>query len=79
MDAEELPAGLRMRGQVFGDVEGPRRVRLLDRNIDAPDPRIVHADVRDEIAAGVSDRDVHGLADFRGAVSNVKSVSLAEY
>jgi hypothetical protein len=67
MDAEELPAGLRMRGQILrGDVEGPRRVSLLDLDIDAPNPRIVHTDVRDEIAAGISDSDIHGLADFCG-------------
>ena len=41
-------------------------VGLLDRDVDAADPRVVHADVRDEIATGVGDGDVHGLADLGG-------------
>ena len=53
------------RGEVLGgDVEGPRGVGLLDRDVDRAEPGLVHADVGDEVAAGVGDRDVHRLADF---------------
>src|SRR5271165_5937783 len=66
VDSEELPAGLAMGSQVLGgDVEGPGRKRLVDGNVDAADPGVVHAHVRDQIAASVSDRNVHGLADCR--------------
>ena len=41
-------------------------VGLLDRDVDAAEPGPVHADVGDEVAAGVGDRDVHGLSDLRG-------------
>src|SRR5271165_6006490 len=67
VDTEELAAGLRVRREVFGgDIEGARGVGLLDRDVDRTDPRAVHAHVGDEIAARVSDGDVHGLADLGG-------------
>ena len=39
---------------------------LLDRDVDAAEPRVVHAHVGDEVAAGVGDGDVHGLTDLGG-------------
>jgi len=48
-----------------GDVESSRRVGLFNRDVDAPDPRVVHPDVRDEVATGVGDGNVHGLTDLR--------------
>src|ERR1022692_2992703 len=65
MNAEELSARLRMCGQVpGGDIEGARGVGLLHGNIDAADPRAIHANVGHDVAALVSHRDVHGLTDF---------------
>jgi hypothetical protein len=67
MNAEELVSGLAVLGQIFGrDIERARGPRLVDRDIDAPDPRLIHANVRDKIAAGIDYGDVHGLADFFG-------------
>src|ERR1017187_2173555 len=64
MNTEELSARLRMRGQVpSGDVEGTRGVGLLHGDIDAADPRAIHANGRHDVAALVSHRDVHGLTD----------------
>jgi len=58
---------LAVLGEVLGrDVKRPRGVRLLDRDVDRADPRVVHADVGDEVAAGVGDGDVHGLTDGSG-------------
>src|SRR5664279_4299275 len=65
MNAKELSARLRMRGQVLGpDIERARGVGLLHGNIDAADPRAIHAHVGHEVAALVGHRDVHGLTDF---------------
>jgi hypothetical protein len=67
IDAEELAAGLGVGGEVFGGgVEGAGGVGLLDRDVDAAEPGAVHADVGDEVAAGVGDGDVHGLTDCGG-------------
>jgi hypothetical protein len=67
VDAEELAAGLRVWCEVFGgDVKGAGGPCLLDGDVDGADPCIVHADVRDEVSAGVGYGDVHGLADFSG-------------
>src|SRR5664280_111213 len=65
MNAEELSARLRMGGQVFGgDIERARGVGLLHGNIDAADPRAIHAHVGHDVTALVSHCDVHGLTDF---------------
>lgn len=46
LDAVELLAGLSIFGQVLGsDVEGARRKGLVDRDVDAAHPRVVHANV----------------------------------
>jgi hypothetical protein len=67
VDAEELVAGLRVCGEIFGgDVEGAGGPGFLDGDVDGADPGVVHADVRDEVAAGVGYGDVHGLADLGG-------------
>ena len=39
---------------------------LFDGDVDGADPCVVHADVGDEVAAGVGYGDVHGLADLGG-------------
>ncbi len=58
-------AGLGVRGEVFGgDVEGAGGPGLFDGDVDGADPGVVHANVRDEVSAGVGYCDVHGLADF---------------
>src|SRR5664280_2638752 len=50
MNAEKLSARLRMCGQVpGGDIEGTRGVGLLHGNIDAADPRAIHANVRHDV------------------------------
>src|SRR3954447_6939846 len=69
LDAVELATGLRI-GTELGrrQVERPRRERLVDRDVDAADPRAVHAHVRDEVAAGVDDRDVLRLPDLARAL-----------
>src|SRR5690606_26493166 len=67
LDAEELLGRLRVVAQILRrDVEGLRGPGLVDRDVDAADPSAVLADVRDEVAAGVDDGDVHGLADLGG-------------
>ena len=49
-----------MRGEIFRrDVEGPRGVRLLLRDVDAADPGAIHADVGNEVAAFIGNGDVH--------------------
>src|SRR5690606_24816530 len=45
---------------------GLRRPCLVDRDVDAADPGAVLPHMRDEIAAGIDDRDVHGLSDLGG-------------
>ena len=65
MDAEELAARLGVFRKILGaDVEGARREGLLDRDIDAADPCLVHAYVGDEITAAIGDRDIHRLPQF---------------
>src|SRR5258705_8274507 len=59
---EELIAGLAVLGQILGgDIEGAGGPRFVDRNIDAADPRAVHADVRHQISAGIHHSDIHRL------------------
>src|SRR5690606_34939245 len=48
------------------DVERPRCVRLLDRDVDRPQPRPVHPHVRHQVPPGVRHGDVHRLADLGG-------------
>src|SRR6185436_18415231 len=65
LDAVELASGLGLLGEVRRrQIERARRVRLVDRDVDAADPRAVHADVGYEVAAGVDDGDVLRLADL---------------
>jgi hypothetical protein len=67
VDAEELVAGLGVGGEIFGgDIEGAGCPGLFDGDVDGAEPGVVHADVRDEVAAGVGYGDVHGLANFDG-------------
>src|SRR6185437_9974697 len=69
MDAEKLSARLAMGCEVFRtDIERPRCVSLLDRDIDASQPCAIHANMSDQVAARVRDRDVHRLTDFFGFV-----------
>src|SRR5438067_4532214 len=64
MDAEKLPAGLRVLCQIFGgDVKRARGVGLFHGNVDAADPGAIHAHVSHNVAAGVGYGDVHRLAD----------------
>src|SRR5207302_9455703 len=63
--AEGLTAGLGVLGQIAGgDVKGARSERLLDRDIDAPEPRTVHPHVRVEVAPFIAHRDVHRLPEL---------------
>src|ERR1700761_5277646 len=65
VDAEELSAGLRVGRQIFGrNVEGAGGVCLLDGDVDAAQPGVVHTHVRDEVSTLVGDRNVHRLADL---------------
>src|SRR5581483_43765 len=65
MDSEELSSGLRVGRQILGgNVEGARSVRLFLGDIDASDPRPVHADMRHDIPALIRHRDIHRLPDF---------------
>src|SRR5205807_10342908 len=60
-DAEELAAGLAEAGEILGgDVEGPGGPGLLDGDVDAAEPGVLHALEGDEVATGVDDGDVHG-------------------
>jgi len=53
--------------QVFRfDIECARRVSLLQSDINAANPAVVHANVGYDVSAFVSHRDVHGLANFTG-------------
>src|ERR1700761_3074595 len=65
VDAEELSAGLRVGRQIFRrNVEGAGCECLLDGDVDAAQPGVVHTHVRDEVSTLVRDRDVHRLADL---------------
>jgi hypothetical protein len=65
VDPKELPAGLTIFGELRGFyIEGARRERLVDRNIEAADPGAVHPDMAHQIPAGIDDGDVHRLTDF---------------
>jgi len=44
-------------------IEGPRGPSLVDRDIDATDPRTILANMRNEIVAAIDHRGVHRLAD----------------
>src|SRR6185312_7954442 len=77
VDAEELASGLReLREVLRRDIERARCKGFLDRDIDAPNPGLIHAHVRDEIAAGISDGDVHRLLELlRFALGGCDDVS----
>ena len=65
MNAEELLSGLAVLGEFRScEVKRAGRERLVDRDIDAADPRAVHADVGHEVSADIDYGDVHGLADL---------------
>src|SRR5262249_26031965 len=61
----KLAAGLRMFRQVFsGYVESSRCKGLIDGNINTADPGAIHSHVRDQVPAGVGDRNVHRLSNL---------------
>src|SRR2546421_5394883 len=67
MNAEELASRLRMLCQFLRlNVKCARRVSLLHGDINAANPSVVHTNVRYDVSAFVSHRDVHGLANFPG-------------
>src|SRR6185312_808094 len=67
MNPVELTPGLGGRSQIpRSDVEGTRGEGLVDGNIDAAEPSSIHADVRYQMSAGISDGDVHRLTDCCG-------------
>ncbi len=47
-------------------IKGSRCPGLVDGDVDGADARVVHAGVRDEVAADVDDGDVHWAADGLG-------------
>jgi hypothetical protein len=60
LDAVERRAGLRHFAEVAGGhIEVARRLGLFDRDVDGAEPRLVHAEKRLEVGAGVYDGDVH--------------------
>src|SRR3984885_2208596 len=64
VDAEEVAAGLREGRQIAGgNIKGTGGEGFLDRNVDAAEPRAVHAHVSDEISAAIRDGDIHWLAN----------------
>src|ERR1700674_5351640 len=67
MNAEELTSRLRMLCQFLRfNVKCARRVSLLQSDINAANPCVVHTNVRYDVSAFVSHCDVHGLANFTG-------------
>jgi len=67
MDTKELIPGLTVLAEFARrNVKSLGRERLVDRNVDAAKPRVVHASERFEVGAGIDNRDVHRLADFLG-------------
>jgi hypothetical protein len=69
VDAVELLGGLRVFREVLGgQVEGPGGESLVDGDVDAAQPGTVHPHVGHEVSAGVDDGDIHGLANFGGAL-----------
>jgi hypothetical protein len=51
MNAEKLPARLRMLGEIFGrNIEGAGGKCFIDRDVDAADPGAIHANMRNKIA-----------------------------
>jgi len=66
MNTKELAATLRMRRQILrGNVKSPRSVSLLDRNIDAADPRPIHAHMRDQVSSRIGHSNIHWLPNLR--------------
>jgi hypothetical protein len=66
VNAKELIAGLAMRGEILGsNIEGASGPRLVLRDVDTADPRLIHTDVRYQVPAGIHYGNVHGLADLR--------------
>src|SRR5438874_4936999 len=64
MDAEKLPARLRVCSQVFGgDIECSGGISLFHGNIDAADPGAIHAHVGHNVAAAIGYGDIHRLSD----------------
>ncbi len=65
VDSKELASGLAVLSQVLGgNIERPGRPCLVDRNVHAPDPCIIHTDVGDKVTPAVHDRNIHRLPDF---------------
>src|SRR6202040_397463 len=66
MNAEELAPRLRMLCQFLRfNVKCARRISLLHSDINAPNPCVVHTNMRYDVSTFVSHRDLHGLANFR--------------
>src|SRR6266851_1683573 len=67
MNAEERAARLAVAAE-FGSlhIERPRRPGLVDCDVDRTDTGVVHANVRDEVAARIDDGDVHRAAEGAG-------------
>lgn len=53
-----------------------RSKRFVDRDIDAADPGIVHADMGDEVTTSIDDSQVHRLSDITGLVFSSSDYSL---
>jgi hypothetical protein len=65
MNPKELFLGLTEFRKFFGrDVKRARRPGLIDRDVNAPNPRTIHPDMRNQIAARVYYRDIHRLLNF---------------
>src|ERR1700692_419456 len=67
MNTEELTSRLSMLCQFLRfNFKCARRVSLLQSDINAANPAVVHTNVRHNVSAFVSNCDVHGLANFTG-------------
>src|ERR1035438_8590681 len=67
VDAEKLVPGLTVSGQFLRrDIEGPGRPGLVNRDIDAADPGIIHSHVSDQVPAAIDYGDIHRLAYLPG-------------
>src|ERR1700689_3973757 len=65
MNPKELPARFGVRGQVLcRNVERARRICLFLRDIDTPEPRSIHTNMRDDIPTSICDGDVHWLSNL---------------
>src|SRR5262249_10516804 len=64
---EEIAAGLSIFREVSRfDFKGARGVSLVDRDLNAADPGIIHAHVGHHVSPTISHGDIHGLTNFPG-------------